>query len=1037
MIKALNTLGAAVVVLGSTLVVAQTVSGSGHTTLPVGNYSNGSILPTGQVITPTAAPGSTIQGLSTGLRDDGNADAAQAVNTAMSPDGKTLLVLTSGWNKGNRRTDGTSIRFPLLDPITGAPAGTSTTTLSEWVFVYAINGDGSVTKRQQINVPSTYSGLAWAPDGTRFYISGGQDDRVYIYKLSGSLFVPDAPFILLGHNSNQNAPLPKYDGSILKGTKAAQAVTFFGSSLIVGGAVVSGLALSRDGKTLVAANFENDSISIVDTASRAVIREVKFFTPGGTVAQGEFPYDVAVLSNENGSAKTAFVTSQRDDQVMAVDVASGNFSSIAVGNQPNRMALSKDQRTLYVVNGNSDTVSVIDTSSQTVLETISLSRPGDKYKGGNANSAALSPDEKTLYVTLGYENAVAVVDLRSRRVTGRIPTGWYPTSVSVSKVQGAGNNKRRGEGDNDEDGEGGSRDGARLYVCTFKSNTGPNPTNGPAPNPTFRQARPWPLAKAQMNIIPVPDDDTLEALSRQVDENNGIRNRRTDPMMAFLRNKIQHVIYIVKENKTYDQVLGDLPRGNGDPSLTQYPQAVSPNHHSLALTFGLLDNFYDTGQVSGDGWGWSTYAETTDYNEKTIAVNYGNGGSGVTYDTEGTSRLIGTGLPDSDDNPSPFTVRLTSVLDPTGSSAIMPGTKNVSYPAGADDLDADAVGGHLWDSALRARKTVRNYGFFVDGAYYTTSQSDPTKPDPVLKTYLPISPTPFASHMPQAVPLVPGLRDKTDIYYRGFDMNNADTYQYNEWVRDLAVNGLPALSLVRLPHDHFGSTSTAIAGLNTPSLQMSDNDYALGKLVDTISHSPYWSSTAIFVLEDDAQNGGDHIDAHRSFVYVISPYSKRGVTISTNYDTVNVLRTIEDLLGIDHLNQSDANAAPMADVFTHTADFTPYSAIIPGALCAAPVDPNLVPACKNASVRVSPKVPELHNAVWWAENLKGFDFHDADRIDAEAYNRVLWRGIMGDAPYPTVRSGLDLSKNRAQLLKKWEAEKKRRISDSDHASGGL
>src|SRR5215475_14406534 len=309
-------------------------SGSGHTTLPVGNFGTFSILPSGQVITPTAAPGSSLQVLSTGLRSDGNADAAQAVNTALSPDGKTLLVLTSGWNKGNRRTDGSSIRFPLLDPNTGAQAGTSTTTLSEWVFVYTVNGDGSVTKRQQINIPSTYSGLAWAPDGARFYVSGGQDDRVYIYKSSGGLFVPDPPFILLGHNSNQNAPLPKYDGSILKGTKAAQAVTFGGSSLIVGGAVVSGLALSRDGKTLVAANFENDSISIVDTATRTVTREVKFFTPGGTVAQGEFPYDVVVLSNADGSAKTAFVTSQRDNQVMVVDIGAGTFTAISVGDQP-------------------------------------------------------------------------------------------------------------------------------------------------------------------------------------------------------------------------------------------------------------------------------------------------------------------------------------------------------------------------------------------------------------------------------------------------------------------------------------------------------------------------------------------------------------------------------------------------------------------------------------------------------------------------------------------------------------------------------
>jgi YVTN family beta-propeller protein len=974
-------------------------SGSGHTTMPVGNFGAASILPTGQVITPTATRGSTIQVLSTGLRSDGNADAAEAVNTALSPDGKTLLVLTSGWNKGNKRSDGTSISFPALNPITGAPVGT--TTLSEWVFVYAVNGDGTVTKRQQVNIPSTYSGLAWAPDGNRFYVSGGQDDRVYVYLLSGSQFVPDAPFVLLGHNSNQTAPFPKYDGSILKGTKAAQAVTFGGSSLIVGGAVVAGLALSQDGKTLVAANFENDSISIVDTATRSVTREVKFFTPGGTVAQGEFPYDVAVLNNLDGSAKTAFVTSQRDDQVMVVDMATGNFTSIRVDDQPNRMILSKDQTTLYVVNGNSDSVSVIDTASKTVKGTISLSRPGDKYKGANPNSVTLSPDQKTLYVTLGFENALAVVDLKTRRLLGRIPTGWYPTSVSVNE------------------------DDTFLYVCTFKSNAGPNPTNGPAPNPTFLSARPWPLVKAQLNIIPVPHTPDLSALSRQVDDNNGITNRRKDSLMSFLHNKIEHVIYIVKENKTYDQVLGDLPRGNGDPTLTQFPQAVSPNHHSLAMTFGLLDNFYDSGQVSGDGWGWSTYAETTDYNEKTIAVNYGNGGNGVTYDTEGTSRLIGVGLPDSAPSPSQFTVRLTTLLDPTGSSAIMPGPRNVSEPLGSGDLDPDVVGGHLWDSALREHKTVRNYGFFVDQAYYLTTQSDPTKPDPVLKVYLPISPTPFASNMPQAVPLSTGLRDKTDIYFRGFDQNNADTYLFNEWLRDVTVNGLPDLSLVRLPHDHFGNTATAIAGLNTPALQMADNDYAIGRLVDFVSHSQYWQNTAIFILEDDAQSGGDHVDAHRSLGYVISPYSKRGVTIPTNYNTVNVLRTIEDLLDIDHLNQSDANAAPMADVFKHTPDFTPYNAIIPGSLCAAPVDPNLVPDCKkSASMTISPKAVELHDADWWAERLKDFDFHDADRIDAEAFNRILWEGIMGDVPYPTVRSGRDLRRNRRQLLKQVAASRK-------------
>jgi DNA-binding beta-propeller fold protein YncE len=268
------------------------------------------------------------------------------------------------------------------------------------------------------------------------------------------------------------------------------------------------------------------------------------------------------------------------------------------------------------------------------------------------------------------------------------------------------------------------------------------------------------------------------------------------------------------------------------------------------------------------------------------------------------------------------------------------------------------------------------------------------------------------------------LRDKTDLYYRGFDMNNADTYLYREWLRDMTVNGLPNLTLLRLPHDHFGNTGTAVAGLHTNSLQMSDNDYAIGKVVETISHSQYWKNTAIFILEDDAQSGGDHMDAHRSLGYVISAYSRRGVTIPTNYDTVNMLRTIEDLLGIDHLNLSDANAAPMSDVFTRTPDMTPYTAVIPGNLCAAPVDPALVPECKSASAKITPKLPELHDAAWWAEALKPFDFHDADRIDAEAYNRVLWEGTMGDVPYPTTRSGKDLRKNRGRLLKEWEASKK-------------
>jgi YVTN family beta-propeller protein len=985
-----------------TLILVSLAATSGHaqqdndettTTLPVGNFPGRSLLPTGQFITPTAAPGSTIQVLATGLRTDGNADASEAVNTALSPDGKTLLVMTSGWNRNNQLPDGTAITFPTLDPVTGANSGT--TTNDEWVFVYQIGPHGEATKQQQITLPDTFSGLAWAPDGSRFYVSAGDDDRVYIYKSSGGQYVPDAPFILLGHNSNATAPIPKYDGSLLKGTKAAAE-----APALVTGAVVSGIALSRDGKTLVATNYENDSLSIADTTTRTVTREVHFFTPGGTIAQGEYPYDAVILSGADGAARTAYVTSQRDDEVMVVDINSGSFSSIPVGDQPSRLVLSRDQGKLYVLSANSDIVSVIDTARQKVVRTLQLSRPGDPYKGLNANAATISPDGGTLYVTLGTENSVAVVNLITGQLEGRIPTGWYPTSVSVSA------------------------NGSTLYVSTFRSNSGPNPGND-APNPTFLTQRSFPLEKAQLNTIPVPSRGELAELTAQVDRNNGLANRRVDPTMAFVHTKINHVIYIIKENKTYDQILGDLERGNGDPSLNQWPQPVSPNHHSLALTFGLLDNFYDTGEVSGNGWDWSTYGHSSEHNEKNVAVNYGNGGSGVTTDSEGDDRFIGVGLPESAAKPSPFTERLLTLLDPTGSSNILPGTKNVDSPPGSDDdLGTEKIGGYLWDSALRAHKTVRNYGFFLDQDYYVSSGGDPTKPDPLVPTYIPISPTPFADNLPQAVADQPALIGRTDIYFRGFDQNNSDIYLVNEWQRDMGVNGLPNLTLLRLPHDHNGSFGTAIAGLGTAELQISDNDYAIGRVVDIISHSAYWKDTAIFIIEDDAQNGSDHVDSHRSFAYVISPYSKRGVTITTNYNTVNMLRTMEDVLGINHLNFRDADAAPMADLFTHKPDFTPYTAIVPGDLCVAPVDPNLVPACQSATAKITPALPQLHNTAWWAAKTKSFDFSDADKVDADTFNRILWQGTMGDnVPYPTQRSRQDLRQNRAQLLKQWRETK--------------
>jgi YVTN family beta-propeller protein len=975
------------------------------TTNPVGDLPNGgAILPTGQVITPTAAPGSTFTILGTDRRSDNNAAAAEAVTITLSPDSKTLLVLTSGYNQNFRdEQTGAFFEYPVLDPQTGQPSEV-TTRKAEWVFVFDTS-NGKLLKKQQINIPNTYNGLTWSPDGQRFYVSAGIDDRIYVYKNEGNQYVPDAPFILLGHNTDQTLPFPKYDGGLLKNTPAQAAA---GSTQIATGAVVAGLTVSKDGKTLVAANFQNDSVSIVDTNTRKVLQEIKFFVPGQNIATGEYPFDVAIKSTKEGAATKIFASSQRDDEVLAVDIATQAVTRIPVGSQPNKILLSPDQTLLYVANGNSDSVSVIDTISNKVVRILSLSRPRDKYKGANPNSLAFSPDGKTLYVTLGGENAVAVVNLTNGRVIGRIPTGWYPNSVSVSS------------------------DSTKLYVVNAKDNVGANPSNGRTTaqgrdrNTTFRNEYNWALEKAGIAVIPIPDRNTLASLSQQVDENNGFQNRKPDPIMAYLRDKIKHVIYIVKENRTYDQVLGDLPIGNGDPGLTLFPEPISPNHHKLALDFVTLDNFYDSGESSGVGWNWSTYGRTTDYTEKSQSVLYGNAGfNGLTYDYEGTNRNINIALPDSSKPTPQLSTRVTEILDPSGNSSILPGSKDVNAPEGDGELDPDAVGGFLWDAALRAGKTVRNYGFFIDLAYYETSnaQVDPTRPDPNNPLYIPISPTPFADNIPQSPVGKTVLRDKTDIYFRGYDQKHPDIYLYNEWERDidryLKKNELPNLSLVRLHHDHFGNFNNAVAGLNTAELQMADNDYAAGLLVEKISKSPLWKETAIFVIEDDSQDGPDHVDGHRSVAYVISPYTKRKALVSTNYNTVSMVRTMEDILGIGYLGTNDANATPMSDAFTQQPDFTPYTAVVPGNLCGAPVDPNLVPACKDPKAQKSAAKPLLHNKQWWAQATKGFYFGVEDKLDPEKFNRVLWAGIKGDkVPYPTQRDGINLSRNRLELLEK-------------------
>jgi hypothetical protein len=450
-------------------------------------------------------------------------------------------------------------------------------------------------------------------------------------------------------------------------------------------------------------------------------------------------------------------------------------------------------------------------------------------------------------------------------------------------------------------------------------------------------------------------------------------------------------------------VLGDLKVGNGDPSLTMYGQALTPNQHAIATNFVDLDNFYDSGEISMNGWQWTTAGRGNDLNEKIGPVNYGKGGG--SYDSEGLSRDVDVGLATGAQRAKENSIYpLQAATDPD----LLPGTANVVAPDGP----AGQVGaGFIWSAAMRAGLTVRNYGFFEDLVPYEAPAS--------LGGIAPIR-HPYATKTVVAFPAEASLVDKTDPYFRGFDNQFPDYWRFTEWKREFdhfgLTGGLPNFEMVRFMHDHTGNFDTAIDGVNTPELQQADNDYAIGLLVDRIAHSRYAKDTLIFVIEDDSQDGPDHVDSHRSIGYVVGPYVKHGAVVSTRYTTVSMLRTMEDVLGLEHLSLHDANVAPMTDVFdikqgpdwTFTA--TPAAGLLSTKL---PISTTQTGAAAQPAANYKP----LHDAAWWAEQTKSFRFDKEDLNDEGAYNRVLWKGTMGDKPYPTERSGADLRGNREDLLK--------------------
>jgi YVTN family beta-propeller protein len=967
-------------------------AGDGGTWVPL----DGGRLPTGYLVTPTAAPGSTFQPLKPGLAPDfPDFVADHATSTVVSPDGETLLVLTSGYNLNVYLADAGPNEGSFIPKDSG-----------EYIFVYDIAAN-TPQQKQVLKVPNSFAGIAFNPNGTEFYVAGGRDDSVHVFDYS----------TMTGKWS---------EATVTDDAGVAKAAISLGHAAGLGletGPQAAGVAVTASGANLVVANYENDSISVVALATKAVqeldLRPGKAATsPQPGVPGGEFPFWVVIKGDD-----TAYVTAQRDREVVVVDLSGATpsvKSRIAVGGQPNKAILNKDESRLFVANGSSDTVSIIDTASNTVLETVQVAAPASLFpnpkglKGANPNGLALSPDEKTLYVTDGATNAVAVVErdpLKTAGATtvGLIPTGWYPTSVSTSA------------------------DGTYLYVVNAKSIPGPSCKDiaaegkqgaGPVAlsdggfNGGFNydacwngNQYVWQLETAGFLTLPTPSAADLANMTQQVALNDHFAAAATpDATIQFLRQKIQHVIFVIKENRTYDQVLGDLGKGNGDPTLTMFGKEITPNLHAIAENYVTLDAFLDTGETSGVGWNWTTSAHATDEVERNQPINYGKGG--LTYDWEGTNRNINVGIDKLAD-------RLTALPVSPNDPDLLPGAVDISSSEAAGASTGSA---YLWDQALAAHLTVRNYGAFVDLARYALATVAP----PLFPARV-RNPATQATPVQQAWPAAKNLVGNTDLYFRGFDQAYPDIWRFEEWNREFAqfvagqdagaAGGMPNLELVRFAHDHTGSfaDSATTGGLGTPFLEVADNDYAVGALVEAVAKSPYAASTLIFVIEDDAQDGADHVDAHRSTMYVVGPYVKQNAVVSTPYNTVNVLRTIEAILGLDPLNIHDGTAATMSDVFDTTLAPSAFSyaatksAILAGASAYAMGGSPVDAAQKKAYYAA---LRRGHDAAYWERATKGMNFAREDALDAEAYNRILWKGLMGGAPFPGDRPAPNAPKSK-------------------------
>jgi DNA-binding beta-propeller fold protein YncE len=814
---------------------------------------------------------------------------------------------------------------------------------------------------------SYFLGLVFSADGNHLYASlgsitdatgekpGDTGNAIAVYAFQGGTLTRERLIKI--------APQPlasgKWVAHALFKTGKGNAIPYPGGMAVVPG--------GRTERLLVANNLSDNAI-LLDTSSGEVL--ARFDLSTNTMVPSSYPYTVTVTRD----GRRAWCSLWNASKVAELDVEGGRVagwislrepdSATAPSSHPTALLLSPDEKLLYVALANADAVAGVSTETGKVERWFSTELREQKYGGTAPIALAQSADGSRLFAANANLNAVAVFDTTTKTkseepqsAVGFIPTEWYPSALAI-----------RGE---------------ELLVATAKG-LGSGPNGGANRISSGRRHREHPYIPTLIygslaKINSKEAEKKLAELTRQVEESNRFKGEADSIRFHAAGNPIKHVIYIIKENRTYDQVFGDLKVGNGDRSLTLYGEDITPNEHKLALQFGVLDNFYDSGEVSGDGHVWSTAAITSDYNEKTWPIAYR--GHERTYDFEG---MVADEFP---------------------------------LEHGIADVDSPRTG-YLWTEAATHGLTYRDYGEFISTEFCVgrgeeqASPEEGTPPPPpagvcehkVVKQGEALPATkgaerseasPYAWDIPlikRSVPTMAELRDHADLQFASFNVDYPDQLRADEFLSEFKefVQGrgkgteqeLPNLIIMHLPNDHTGGTRS---GKPTPSASVADNDLALGRIVEAVSHSPYWDDTAIFVLEDDAQDGADHVDAHRSLALIISKYAP-GSSVHPFIDhdfhtTVSLMRTMETLLGLPPMNLNDGYAPVMAVEFSGAGNQVAFTADVRNRENGLLYRAN---AAKAAGAKQSQRM----------------DFSRPDAANTRALNAILWRDRKGKTPLP-------------------------------------